>query len=126
MCGQGQSPTISTPCDPGVVALDSEDGTSLQGSVLLCPPPGCQSNGCSGNHIGEKDIPACGVDTSNSTAIGSTFLVTFVVFDSSGLNASVSRAVTVVSPCDPGYQLCSDGQCHSTDCATVDTLQVGS
>ena len=130
MCGPSQSPTANSPCDPGVIASDAEDGPSIQGGVLLCPPPGCQSNGCSGNRLGklgtlgmegmshsaaavtsylplifdmqalpgplhesmtplthcqtfdtagEKDIPACGVDTSNSTAIGSTFLVTFVV-----------------------------------------------
>ena len=53
----------------------------------------CQFNGCSGHHIGEKDVPACGVDTSNSTAIGTTFAVYFVVFDSAGLNATAQVGV---------------------------------
>ena len=124
MCQPGVSPTASHPCEPGVSADDAQDGPSIQSGVLLCPPPNCRSTGCSGSHLGEKDVPACGIDTSNnSTAVGTTFVLTFVVYNSAGLSASAQRTVTVVSPCEPGSNLCSDGQCHAVDCDSVYKLR---
>jgi hypothetical protein len=92
--------------------------------VLLCPPSDCQSTGCAGHRLVEKDVLACGVDTSNATAIGTTYQLTFVVRDRGGLNASVYRIIEVISPCDEGSQLCSDGICHSMDCSTVNNLKL--
>ena len=66
---------------------------------------------------------SCGIDTSNSTAIGTTFTLTFEVYDSSGLRASVSRAITVVTPCPPDAELCSDGHCRAAmSCDLVERL----
>ena len=96
----------------------------LKPQVLICPPAACQSNGtCSGSYVGDKDIISCGIDTSNSTAIGTTFTLTFEVYDSSGLHASVSRAITVVTPCPPDAELCSDGHCRAAmSCDLVERL----
>ena len=64
--------------------------------VLLCPPYGCQATGCGGHLMMEKDVPACGVDTSNNTAIGTTYRLPFVVYDKGGLNATIDRVITVI------------------------------
>ena len=70
--------------------------SSRQDMVLLCPPYGCQATGCGGQLIVEKDVPACGVDTSNSTAIGTIYRLPFVVYDKGGLNATVDRVIKVI------------------------------
>ncbi len=90
----------------------------------MCPTPNCMSTGCSGNHIWEKDVPSCGVDTSNSTAVGTTFVVSFVVYNSAGLSASTQRSINVISQCPLDKpNLCSDGKCHDISCSTVDSLK---
>ncbi len=92
--------------------------------VLLCPPPNCISTGCSGHHIWEKDVPSCGIDTSNSTTVGTTFIVSFVVYNSAGLSATTQRSITVISQCPSEKpNLCSDGSCHDVSCSTVNSLQ---
>ncbi len=98
------------------------DGNCSQ--VLMCPTPSCISTGCSGNHVWEKDVPACGIDTSNSTAVGTTFVLSFVVYNSAGLSASTQRSINVISPCPTDKpNLCSDGRCHDISCSTVDSLK---
>jgi hypothetical protein len=92
--------------------------------VLLCPLPQCLSTGCPGHLLVEKDIRACGLDTSNATAIGTTYLLTFVVRDKGGLTASAHRIIEVISPCSEGSNLCSDGFCHSMDCSTIEKLKL--
>ncbi len=90
----------------------------------MCPPQNCISTGCSGHHIWEKDVSSCGIDTSNSTAVGTTFIVSFVVYNSAGLSATTQRSINVVSPCPPEKpNLCSDGNCHDISCSTVDSLK---
>ncbi len=91
----------------------------------MCPPPNCTSTGCAGNHIWEKDVPACGIDTSNATAVGTTFILAFVVYNSAGLSATTQRSITVISQCPSEKpNLCSDGRCHDASCSTVDSLKL--
>jgi hypothetical protein len=81
---------------------------SVPPQVLLCPPAGCGST-CRGNLIIEKDVSSCNADTSNATAIGTTYRLPFVVYDKGGLGAVVYRLIQVVSPCDQvgGQGLCN-------------------
>ena len=122
LCQPGISPTATIPCEPGVIADDAQDGPGIQHMVLLCPPAGCLATGCGGQLLVEKDIPACGVDTSHAMAVGTTYRLPFVVYNSAGLSATAFRLITVGSPCAAGTYLCSDDQCHTVDCETVDTL----
>ncbi len=90
----------------------------------MCPPPNCISTGCSGHHIWEKDVSSCGIDTSNSTAVGTTFIVSFVVYNSAGLSATTQRSINVISQCPPEKpNLCNDRNCHDISCSTVDSLK---
>ncbi|KAJ9522297.1 hypothetical protein QJQ45_008126 [Haematococcus lacustris] len=108
LCPPNASPAPDQPCDPGVVASDEEDGPAIQRQVLLCPPAGCESElgGCVGHRVFEKDVADCGIDTGTTAAVGSTFSLVFLVFDSGGLSASVQRLVQVVEPCAPGEVSC--------------------
>ena len=69
-----------------------------------------------GYKFAEQGISLCAVNTSKP--IGTTFSVTFMVFDLSipSKNASVARTVEVISPCSPDQFLCSDGTCSSVTC----------
>lgn len=81
----------------------------------MCPAPDCQSSGCVGHRFTEKHPKDCGINT-NAT-IGASFLLTLVVYDLKGLNASVSRLVTIISPCeDPDNFIC-DGVCSEVRAA---------
>lgn len=64
----------------------------------------------------EQGISLCAVNTSKP--VGTTFLVTFIVFDLSvpSKNASVSRTIQIIDPCNSGEYLCSDGTCSSVAC----------
>ena len=64
----------------------------------------------------EQGIAACAVNT--SAAVGTTFAVTFMVFDYSipSLNATVTRTISIIDPCDTGEYLCSDGTCSDIAC----------
>jgi hypothetical protein len=66
----------------------------------------------------EQGITSCAVNT--SAAVGTTFAVTFLVFDYSipSLNATVSRTISIIDPCDTGQYLCSDGTCSDVLCST--------
>ena len=65
----------------------------------------------------QQGIASCAVNT--SAPVGTIFNVTFLVFDYSipSLNASVTRTVSIINPCDSGQYLCSDGTCSSIQCS---------
>ena len=65
----------------------------------------------------DQGIASCAVNT--SAAIGTTFAVTFIVFDYSicSLNASVTRTISIIDPCDTDQYLCSDGTCSDVLCS---------
>ena len=88
---------------------------------MLCPPSDCQATGCGGHLVIEKDLPACGIDT--AAAVGTIYRLPFVVYDREGLSAVVDRVIVIASPCsDQAPNLCSDGECHSVDCETVEAV----
>lgn len=64
----------------------------------------------------EQGIRSCAVNTSQP--VGTVFAVKFVVFDLSipSKSASVTRTVQIVSACDTGQVLCSDGTCSYVRC----------
>lgn len=64
----------------------------------------------------EQGISLCAVNTSKP--MGTTFAVNFMVFDLSipSKNASVTRTIQIINPCDAGQVLCSDGTCSSVAC----------
>ena len=109
-CLDGQTPTLTIPCEPGALATDPND-PSIQSRLLMCPEADCFASGCVGQRFIDRQPVACGIDT--QSAIGSTFNLDFVVYNADGLSASVSRAITVVSPCATGQFLCSDGTCSN-------------
>ncbi|KAJ9523171.1 hypothetical protein QJQ45_024097, partial [Haematococcus lacustris] len=123
LCPPNVSPAPDQPCDPGVVASDAEDGPAIQRQVLLCPPEGCEGElgGCVGHRVFEKDVADCGIDTGTTAAVGSTFSLVFLVFDSGGLSASVQRLVQVVEPCAPGEVSCQ-GVCSKVGCDIMASL----
>lgn len=69
-----------------------------------------------GYFFSQQGIKSCAVDT--SAAIGSTFTITFMVFDYSipSLNATAARTGIIVNPCETGQYLCSNGTCSSIAC----------
>ena len=77
----------------------------------MCPLDGCFATGCVGQRVIDKQPAACGVDTV-SADVGTTYTLTFVVYNTAGLQASVQRVVTVVSPCTSSQYLCS-GSCSN-------------
>ncbi len=119
-CATGTDPTTSSPCEPGAYAADSEDGSSIASQVLICPPAGCLDTGCAGHRFFEKDLLACGIDTSTAD-IGTLFQLDYVVYDSNGANATLTRLITVVTPCEPGEFYC-DGACSQADCDALNAL----
>jgi hypothetical protein len=54
-----------------------------------------------GHRFAEKSLTLCGIDTSTAP-VGSSFSVTFVVYNSYQLSATVSRTINVVSFCPAG------------------------
>ena len=71
---------------------------------------------CAGYLFSQQGIKSCGVDT--SADVGSTFSITFVVFDFSipSQNASVTRTGIIINPCDTGQYLCPDRTCSAVAC----------
>ncbi|KAJ9507832.1 hypothetical protein QJQ45_019262 [Haematococcus lacustris] len=122
LCPDGVAPEPDKPCEPGVIASDQEDGQAIESQVLLCPPADCYDSAasCVGHRAFEKDILACGIDTS-AADIGSTFSLVFQVYDSGGLSASLARVVVVVSPCATEEFYC-DGTCSKVECSTLASL----
>ena len=81
--------------------------------------------GCAGHTLALKGLRGCGVNITRA-AVGSTLSVRFMVFDdaSPARNASVTRTLTVVSPCAPGEQLCDGDVCSAVSCALRQSLLV--
>lgn len=77
-----------------------------------------------GYEFSKQGIQSCKVDT--AMPVGSLFEVTFVVFDYAvpSNKASISRTLTIVSPCEAGQHMCPDGQCSTIDCDTRSTLSI--
>lgn len=79
----------------------------------MCPPDDCLATGCVNHRVIDKQPLACGVDTlSSSVAVGMTYALTFVVYNTAGKKASVQRVIAVVSPCKAGQVLC-EGLCSN-------------
>ena len=64
-CRPGVAATELSPCEEGAEASPGEDNAPLAGggSILLCPPDGCEATGCVGHRFVDKDVTACGIDT---------------------------------------------------------------
>ncbi|KAL0024407.1 hypothetical protein WJX79_011128 [Trebouxia sp. C0005] len=123
-CSTGQSPTSAVLCELGATAISASDG-NLTSVVLACPPTACLGTACPGYRFVDQGISSCAVNT--SATVGTTFAVTFMVFDYSipSLNATVSRTISIIDPCDTGQYLCSDGTCSDVLCSTRDALSTG-
>ena len=121
----GVAPSPAAPCEPGATALSGD--VSLAKKVLVCPPAECVSSGlnCMGHELLTKGLRGCAVNTT-SMQVGATAQVTFLVFDDSvpPTNATVTRTLTVLSPCAPGEQLCDGDVCSAVSCALRQSLLV--
>jgi hypothetical protein len=121
----GVAPSPAAPCEPGATALSGD--VSLAKKVLVCPPAECVSSGlnCMGHELLTKGLRGCAVNTT-SMEVGATAQVTFLVFDDSvpPTNATVTRTLTVLSPCAPGEQLCDGDVCSAVSCALRQALLV--
>ena len=86
------------------------------GHMLLCTDGVISVCFVAGYKFTEQGISLCGVNTSQ--AVGTTYSVNFMVFDLSipSKNASVTRTIQIIDPCNPGQYLCSDGTCSSVTC----------
>ena len=64
----------------------------------------------------EQGISLCTVNTSKT--VGTTFTLDFMVFDLSipSRNASVTRTIQIINPCNSDQYLCDDGTCSSVAC----------
>ncbi len=82
--------------------------------VLACPAASCLDRGCPAASFRTAGISMCDIDTVDAP-IGTTYSVTFLVFDDGvpALTGSVTRLVTVVSPCAEGQHQCGDGVCYN-------------
>jgi hypothetical protein len=60
--------------------------------------------------------------TPTHTQVGTTYLLTFVVYDKEGLNATVSRVVAIVSRCPLDHPYLCSGSCEATDCVPLSTV----
>ncbi|KAK3282301.1 hypothetical protein CYMTET_9956 [Cymbomonas tetramitiformis] len=105
-------------CEPGANATDDQAG-DLTAKVLSCPPDSCLSTGCAGHEFVKKGMAGC---INTSSAVGTIFNVTFLVFDTAqpAQSASTSRTITIISPCETGEELCSDFSCSAVDCSVHD------
>mgnify|MGYP001806780519 CR=1 FL=1 len=137
LCAAGQSPTTALPCEPLGNATDLEDG-NLSSQIALCPPStsssaSCVSTQCRAHWPDRKQPVDCGVDTMTG-AIGTTYRLQLVVYDSAGASVAAERVVTVVSPCTEGKYYCivegsyaSDGsqsfECLDKSCEDHAALQ---
>ena len=76
-------------------------------SGIFCsgPPASCLAYGCPGHEYALKGIEGC-IDT--RADVGTVFEVTFVVFDTAGHNATISRYITISSPCQASMPVICD------------------
>lgn len=118
------SDTTGRVCESGPVAYDEEDGP-IPDRILACPPDECLKRGCPGHEFYSKGLQGCGIDTENAH-LGTSFNVSFVVFDSHrpAASASIFRTITVISPCSGTEIYCPDRavQCASVPCALRDHI----
>lgn len=77
----------------------------------MCPPDNCLVTGCIGSRVSDKQPIACGIDTTNAD-VGTTYTLTYAVYNSAGLKAVAQRVISVVSPCSRGQFLCG-GVCRA-------------
>ena len=63
--------------------------------------------GCIGSRVTDKQPIACSIDTITAD-VGTTFTLVYKVYNSAGLEATVQRVISVISPCDSGQYLCGD------------------
>eukprot|EP00854_Cymbomonas_tetramitiformis_P012334 gene12334-14567_t len=115
LCEAGALPRAEGDCDPGVTAISAVSGRDLSGTVLVCPPAECLPFGCPGHELRKKRVSPC---LNTSASLGTVFEVVFTVFDDNipPQRASVSRLITIVSPCGVDEELCADDVCSSTPC----------
>jgi hypothetical protein len=100
-------------CDPGAMAIDPEDGF-LTPRILACSPPGAETF-----RFSNAGIRGCGIDTRQP----GRYTVSFKIFDSAGLSASVQRIVIVTPRCSPGERVCASGtQCSVRGVCVADLL----
>jgi hypothetical protein len=114
-CPLGTMPTAELLCEPGAGATHPLQG-NLTSRVLACPPAACLSRGCPGHEFDAKGLQGC---LNTSAPVGTEFLVSFTVFDSSvpANNATAVRSITVTEPCEPGLVWCAfDRLCGTTGC----------
>lgn len=72
----------------------------------MCPPDNCEATGCVGHRVIDKQPVACGVETTLAD-VGTTYALTYVVYNSNGQSAKVQRTIVVTSPCVGGQYLCN-------------------
>lgn len=103
---------------------------NLTTQVVACPPQECLPFGCPGHELYVKGLAGCGVDTVNA-AVGTTFNITFTVFDyhhPPGF-ASVLRTITIAAaPCPAGQFNCpkaTDTICSPIPCFLMDPDDLG-
>lgn len=63
--------------------------------VLMCPSPNCMASGCINQRLIDRQPVACGVETTLAN-IGTTYTLTFAVYNSAGLVAMVSVSASRV------------------------------
>ena len=108
---------VHQPLPPMHAEADQPPSPSPSAQVLMCPPDTClATGGCIGSRVTDKQPVACGVDTVNAN-IGTTYTLRYVVYNSAGMEATVQRIITVVSPCDSGQYLCG------STCSAVSTAR---
>lgn len=94
-----QEDIFSSPCEPGGVAIDAEDG-NLTDVIITCPPESCLPLGCPLHSFLKKGIQGCGIDTSESQP-GTEFKLKFAVWDRHvpPMMTTAERLIRVTSPC---------------------------
>lgn len=120
----GSDTTVGRLCEKGPVAFDEEDGL-IAHRVLACPPPECLSFGCPGHELQTKGLAGCGVSTENAP-IGTSFNISYTIFDSHrpAASASLLRTIIVMSPCASSETYCPDRavKCAATPCGLRDAI----
>ena len=94
--GDGTVGTPGTPCDPGAVATDAEDG-DLTPLVTACAPWGVFTR-----RFDRAGVSGCNIDTS----VPGKHTVWFRVADSSRRVVTANRTVLVVPSCNGGERVC--------------------
>jgi len=118
-CAEGQLPRAEEMCDLGVIAMD--DGVDISENVLVCPPSTCMDQLCPGHEFNKKDVGLC-INTRRD--VGTVITVDYVVYDSAMPPniVTLTRSITIETPCEGGDYLCSDGTCSAVDCDARDRL----